>query len=372
MPLSTPFEIFAVVQPGLEDVLAAEMRACGFADPVVQPGGVAITGGWPDVWRANLQLRGATRILARIDTFRAVHLSQLDKHVRRMPWQTLLKPGIAVRVDATCRKSKIYHAGAVAQRVGDAISDIAGAPVEADAALRVMARIDDNVCTLSIDTSGEMLHRRGHKQAVNRAPMRETLAALFLRACGYDGSETVLDPMCGSGTFVIEAAEIASGLAAGRARSFAFEALAGFDADAWQALRASLAPRSHDLIFHGSDRDPGAVRMSRENAERAGVAGMSRFTQTDIADLVPPDTGAPGLVIVNPPYGGRIGNRKALYGVYAALGASLARRFSGWRVGLVTSDAALARATRLPFGPPGRPVDHGGIKIRLYVTGALR
>ena len=283
----------------------------------------------------------------------------------------MLRPDVPVRVEASCRRSRLYHEGAVAERIERAIGDRLGAPVSPEAAVRVMARIEDNICTLSVDTSGELLHRRGHKEEVNRAPMRETLAALFLRQCGYVGSEPVLDPMCGSGTFVIEAAEIAAGLPPGRSRSFAFEQLAGFDPAAWQAMRAAREPRPTALRFYGSDRDAGAVRMSRANAERAGVSQLTSFQKVPVEALERPD-GPPGLVIVNPPYGGRIGNRKSLYAVYAALGATLGRRFSGWRVGLVTSDAALARATRLPFGPPGRPVDHGGLKIRLWQTKPLR
>ena len=143
--------------------------------------------------------------------------------------------------------------------------------------MTLKVRIDDDLCTISVDTSGELLHRRGHKQAVNAAPLRETLAALFLRACGYHGHEPVLDPMCGSGTFVIEAAEIAMGLAPGRSRRFAFERLATFDAAAWAALAAAAPPCATSLRFHGRDRDAGAIAMSRANAGRAGVAAVDRL-----------------------------------------------------------------------------------------------
>ncbi len=231
--------------------------------------------------------------------------------------------------------------------------------------MRILARMDDNICTISVDTSGELLHRRGFKEAVVKAPMRENLAALFLRQCGYTGREPVYDPMCGSGTFVIEAAEMAAGLFPGRSRRFAFELLAGFDAEAWEKIRAVPPLPIASVTFSGSDRDAGAVRASQANARRAGVEAVTAFEQKSVADITPPE-GPPGLVIVNPPYGGRIGNLKALYGVYHALGQSLRERFSGWRVGLITSEDKLARATRLPFGAPSRPVDHGGIKVRLY------
>ncbi len=364
------FEIFCAGSPGLEDVLAAEALALGLPDPQTVPGGVVFMGSWPDVWRANLGLRGASRVLARIDSFRVVHLSQLDKRARRVDWASVLRPDVPVKVEASCRGSKIYHAGAASERVARAITETLGAPVAEDAPLTVRVRIDNNVCTISLDTSGELLHRRGFKAEVSKAPMRETLAALFLRSCGFDGREAVFDPMCGSGSFVIEAAEMAAGLMPGRSRAFAFEHVRGFDAAAWAEMKAACPVTPPQTVFLGQDRDEGAIRMSRANAERAGVSDWTRFETGDARALKRPDT-EPGLVIVNPPDGARIGNRKALMGLYNALGVGLKKQFSGWRVGLVTSDAALARATRLPFGAPGRPVDHGGLKIRLYQTGAL-
>lgn len=366
-------EIFLACAPGLEAVLAEEARALGFPAPEPLPGGVRTRGGWPEVWRANLELRGAGRVLARIASFRALHLAQLDRRARRVDWAALLRPGTPVRVEASCSRSRIYHAGAAAERIGRAIAETAAArpmPDTADgAALRVMARIDDDLCTLSLDTSGAPLHRRGHKVAVGKAPLRETLAALFLRACGYSGGEPVVDPMCGSGTFVLEAAEIAAGLAPGRDRSFAFETLAGFDTAAWERMRAPRPARAVAVRFHGSDRDAGVVRMAAENAARAGVADLVAFERRAVSDATPPE-GPPGLVMVNPPYGARIGERPMLHGLYGALGKVLRERFAGWRVGLVTSDGGLARATSLELDA-GPPVAHGGLKVRLYRTGPL-
>jgi putative N6-adenine-specific DNA methylase len=234
-----------------------------------------------------------------------------------------------------------------------------------------MVRIEDDLCTLSVDTSGEALHKRGSKTATAKAPLRETLAALFLRSCGYRGQWPVLDPMCGSGSFVIEAAEVALGLAPGRARGFAFEQLVTHDPGVWEDERRALAAGTTDLRFHGSDRDQGAIRAAAANAARAGVDGVASFTRAAVSDLVRP-AGPPGLVIVNPPYGLRIGERKPLFAVHGALGAVLAERFAGWRVGMVTSDAGLARATGLPWDAPGPIVDHGGIKVRLWQTGPLQ
>jgi putative N6-adenine-specific DNA methylase len=310
-------------------------------------------------------------VLARIAEFRAMHLAQLDKRARKVPWAQILRPDAPFRVEASCKKSRIYHQGAAAQRIRTAIKDALGAPVADDAEVAIKARIDDDLCTISVDTSGESLHKRGHKAEVAKAPMRENMAALFLRLCGYRGTEPVVDPMCGSGTFVIEAAEIALGLKPGRSRRFAFEQLASFDAAAWQKLRgAKGATAGSALRFYGSDRDAGAIRMSRANAERAGVAALTEFQEHAVSDLMPPE-GLPGLVIVNPPYGARIGDKQSLSPLYRALGQTLRARFAGWRVGLITNELSLAEATGLPFAPSGAPVTHGGIRVTLFQTGAL-
>jgi putative N6-adenine-specific DNA methylase len=216
------------------------------------------------------------------------------------------------------------------------------------------------------------LYKRGAKQAVGKAPMRETLAAMFLAQCGFTGGEPVVDPMCGSGTFVIEAAEIAAGLAPGRARRFAFESLATFDAADWERLKVLSSARTSvpSLTFFGSDRDAGAVRMARENAKRAGVASFTRFEVQDIEEAAPP-AGPAGLVVLNPPYGGRIGETRHLVPLYRAIGRVLGTGFAGWRVGLVTSEPRLAEATGLAFAPPPDAVLNGGLRLRLYVTGPL-
>jgi len=366
------FEIFLVTAPGLEAELLKEARAKQFRQAEAVKGGVTVRGDWPEVWRANLQLRGAARVLARIGEFRALHLAQLDKRARKLPWAEILRPDVPVRVEAACKRSRIYHAGAASQRIATAIAEELGAPISDEAELVVKLRIDDDLCSVSIDSSGEALHKREHKQAVNKAPMRENLAALFLSMCGYDGSQAVLNPMCGSGTFVIEAAEIAAGLYPGRSRSFAFEQLAGFDAGLWAKMKGQGGKAGEASVrFFGSDRDAGAIEMSRANAERAGLAGWTSFAKASVSDIAPPEGVAPGIVIVNPPYGGRIGEKKALISLYAALGQSLRARFMGWRVGIITNESWLAKAAGLPFQEPSAPVSHGGIGVRLYQTGPL-
>lgn len=364
------FEIFMATAPGLEGLLAEEAREKGFGPVVELPGGVTCRGGWGEVWRANLEMRGAARVLVRVGEFRAFHLAQLDKRARRFPWGEVLRADLPVRVEAVCRRSKIYHAGAAAQRIERAIAEELGASVAKDATVAVKVRIDDNLVTISLDSSGEALHKRGLKQAVGKAPMRESMAALFLRGCGFTGDEPVVDPMCGSGTFPIEAAEIAARMQPGRARGFAFEHFASFDAKAVAELRREGPARVPGVRFHGFDRDQGAVRAAGENAARAGVGDWTEFACQPVSELAPPE-GSAGLVIANPPYGGRIGERKLLFALYGSFGQVLRERFRGWRVGVVTSDGGLAKAMDLPF-QPGPPVAHGGLKVRLYRTEPLR
>lgn len=363
------FEIFLATAPGLENALYDEVRRKGFKRAKAIKGGVTIRGGWPEVWRANLWVRGTSRVLARIASFKVLNLAHLNSLAREIPWGDVLEHSF--RVEVSCSKSRIYHSGAAAERIERAISDTLEIPPSSDAEITVMGRIDHDICTLSVDTSGELLHKRGYKVAINKAPMRENMAALFLQQCGYQGAEPVFDPMCGSGTFVIEAAEIAARLNPGRSRHFAFEKLITFDQQAWENMRNVRRQAETGINFYGSDRDSGAVKMSVENAARAGVDKFTEFKQQTISDMIPP-TSTPGLVIINPPYGGRIGDKHKLIPLYQTLGKVLRTHFSGWRVGIITTDKSLAQATDLPFLPESEPVQHGGLRINLFHTDVLQ
>lgn len=362
--------IFLVAVPGLERTLESEARAKGFTGVHMVQGGVQVDGDLNEAARANVHLRCAVRVLLRVAEFRAMHLAQLDKRSKKVPWTDFLVPGVPVRVDAVCRRSKIYVNKAAGQRVAGGL-EAAGIPVAKDGVVSVKVRIDDDLCTISVDTTGEALHRRGHKEFVGKAPMRETMAAGFLAEMGFDGTQAVVDPMCGSGTFVLEAAEIAAGLIPGRSRGFAFENMTGGG-----TLRGEFFGQSEgegrafgEPKFFGFDRNDGAIRGAVANAERAGVADLVRFGRAAISDLEPPEGVEPGIVIVNPPYGGRIGERKLLFGLYGAMGATLKERFGGWRVGIITSDGGLAKVTGLTLEAFG-PVDHSGTKISMW-KGAL-
>jgi len=319
-------------------------------------------------------LRGASKVLARIGEFRAFHLAQLDKRARKFLWANVLSPEYSVKVEVvTNRKSKIYHAGAAIERLERAIHEELGAPIAAsspDADIIIKTRIDDNMVKLSVDTSGVGLHKRGHKQAMGKAPLRETMAALLLRACEYKGDENILDPMCGSGTFLIEAAEISKNLMAGRSRHFAFEKLATYDASAVARFKKNWTAQDSQQHFYGADRNVKVIGFAQDNAERAGVSDVCSFSPKPLSKLERPNC-EPGLIIVNPPYGARIGKKKDLYALYGEFGDVMREKFSGWRIGLVTSDTQLAKATELPWLPTGQSITHGGLRVNLFRTKPL-
>ncbi len=370
MKPETDLEIFLVCAPGFEQVLRAETIEKGFKKPKASHGGVTIWGGWSVAWRANLDLRGASKVLVRLGSFKVTHLSQLEKRASELPWSELLNDQVSVRLEASCTKSKIYHQKAAAERIGRAITRAAGCRLDDEGDITIKARLFEDRCTISIDISGDGLHKRGHKEALNKAPLRETLAALILRQCGYDGTEPVLDPMCGSGTFVLEAADIATCQKPGRSRSFAFEKLMNFDPELWEKMKSKdtrISPAAH---FYGFDRDKGAIERSQANAQRADLGDQCTFTHAPIGTLKRPD-GPAGLVIINPPYGVRLGDVKKLSALYKSLGTVLMREFSGWRVGIVTNTDKLAKATGLPFVENPMRFDHGGIKVSLYQTDPL-
>ena len=368
------FEIFLSTQPGLEALLLDEVIERGFQRPKSVGGGVSIWGDWNDVWRANLTLRGASKVLARIGEFRAFHLAQLDKRSRKFPWGNTLMPGHTIKVEVvTNRKSKIYHAGAAIERIERAIHEEFGANIATsmdEADIIIKTRIDDNNVRFSVDTSGAGLHKRGYKQAMGKAPLRETMAALALRGCGYNGTETVLDPMCGSGTFLIESAQISRNIMAGRSRNFAFERLASYDSKAVQNLKDNWVTQDSSQKFYGSDRNVNVIGFSKDNAQRGDVANLCEFSPLPLSKIDRPE-GPPGLVITNPPYGARIGKKKDLFALYGSFGDVMREKFEGWRVGMITSDMKLAEATKLPWLNTGPPIAHGGLKVRLFRTKTL-
>jgi putative N6-adenine-specific DNA methylase len=375
--------LFAVTPPGVEEITAAELRALGVAKAEATRGGVEFQGTLDDLFRANLELRTATRVLLRIGSFPARGFDPLRRRAARLPWERFLAEGDALALRVTCRKSRLYHSGAVAQRLREAIAERLGfapppQPVPDDAqeaepesrvdALRsqlVLVRIEHDLCTVSVDASGEPLHRRGHRQSIGKAPLRETLAAALLLASGWDAESPLLDPFCGAGTIPIEAALLARRRAPGRARRFAFESWRDFDALRWAALLAAADARSAagSPRILASDRDAGAVAATRANAQRAGVEGDLEVSQRAISALEVP--AGPGWIVTNPPHGVRLSRRDDLRNLYARLGQVLRARCGGWHVALLTSGTRLVGAAGLALEPQ-RELLHGGLRLTLF------
>lgn len=377
---------FAVTAPGLEglttlellrlDLLPAQVTS---ADkpvstlPRPEAGGVVFKGNLEALYRANLHLRTASRVLARVGTFfYATTFSDLRDKASRLPWERFIHPGQPVDIRVTCHKSKLYHSDGVAERIAGAIYDCMGKESHiqkstdeeaADQPQLVVVRLYKDQVTVSMDSSGELLHRRGYRQAVAKAPLRETLAAAMLMASGWDKKSPLIDPFCGSGTIPIEAALMALGIPPGVNRRFAFMDWPGYDEALWKSLLAEVEPLpAAELSIFGSDRDAGAVQMAQENAERAGVAESILFECRAVSSIRPPETR--GWVVTNPPYGLRISESKDLRNLYAQFGNVLRAQCLGWNVAVLSSDLILLGQIGLKLDT-SFSMTNGGIPVKL-------
>jgi putative N6-adenine-specific DNA methylase len=375
-PRAERFDLFAICAPGLEDVLEAEMRALELDVGKRDIGGVAFSGGSSALYRANLWLRTATRIVARVGDFHARLFDELERHSRKLAWSRFLAGGQPVRLRVSTSKSRLYHTGAVAQRVAEAMEQSTGiAPTvmsggddddEAGETPLVIVRLFRDQCTVSIDSSGALLHRRGYRLAVAKAPLRETLGAALLLASGWNSNTPLIDPLCGAGTIAIEGALLARRIPPGLARSFAFMRWPSFHEPTWtkvlDAARAQVLAAAPAPIL-GSDRDAGAIAASHENAERAGVAADIVFEEKAISRIAPPANVPPGAIVTNPPYGVRVGDRDALRNLYAQLGTVARERFPGWKLLVLSADPRLDGQIGRALEPVLR-TKNGGIAVR--------
>jgi putative N6-adenine-specific DNA methylase len=377
---SPHYAAYAVTAPGLAPLAAAELRAMHVVPTGIDAGGVAFSATREKLWTANLWLRTASRVVVRAAEFRATAFHELERLARGVPWARWVSAERPVRLRVTCRKSRLYHSDAVAERVAGAIEravpgarweaaagdDDADAPDDERAQLFTVRFVRD-VCTISADSSGELLHRRGYREALAKAPLRETLAAATLLAAGWDPAAPLVDPMCGSGTIAIEGALMARRIAPGRRRGFAFMGWPDFDAAGWQALLdradADALPAAPAPI-RASDRDAGAVRATIENAERAGVAADVEVARLPLSASEAPAGDAPGWLVANPPYGKRVGEADALGPLYGRLGDVLRERFPGWHAALLSADPALERRVGLSWTEALR-TSNGGIPVRV-------
>lgn len=378
------FSLFAVCAPGLERVVAQELSALGLTQPPqrrthskdTMEGGVEFRGDLTALYRANLHLRAASRILARLGAFHATTFAEFRQKAGALEWEKFIAPRQPIALRVTCHKSRLYHSEAVAERVTGALEDRLGHPVQrvtgqedtddaSDGQLIVVRLVQDQ-CTISVDSSGALLHQRGYRLASAKAPLRETLAAGLLLASGWDKQSPLLDPFCGAGTIAIEAALLARNLAPGRARPFAFIKWPGYSARIWKTLlaEAQMQQRETGPPILASDRDAGAIEAARANAERAGVAADIEFTRRAVSAMAPP--AGRGWVITNPPYGVRVRAGHDLRNLYASFGHILRAQCPGWQVGVLIADAALQASLNLPFDE-GRSVGlmNGGLRVKL-------
>jgi len=363
--LDSRFSVFVSCLPGLEPLLGSEVAELGQSGEAM-PGGVAVSGDRRLIYRANLELGLATHVLVRVGEFRVRGLGELVRKTRQLAWDRVLLPGTAVEVRATSRRSRLYHTGAIVQRVREGIEASLGQPPAREPAARLVVRLDEDHCVVSLDTSGDPLHRRGWRLETGKAPLREDLAHALIASSGWDREGRLVDPFCGSGTIAIEAATMARRLAPGRMREFGFEHTVLFDAELLAEVRTEAESRAIDSgpLILASDRDAGSVERARRNAERAGVAGDIRFEHASMTACSGfTETG--GWLVTNPPFGQRLGNKQALRNLYQALGTRVSE--CKLDVALLASDRRLALASGLPLATAFL-TDHGGTKVRAMVA----
>ncbi len=329
--------------------------------------------------RANLWLRTASRIVVRMGEFRARGFPELERRARRLPWQRFVGPVSSVRFRVTAKKSRLYHTEAIVERLAEAVQKTTGATdstashsddldeAESLSGQLFIVRIHRDVVTISADSSGELLHRRGYRLATAKAPLRETLAAAMILGSGWHGEAPLVDPLCGSGTIAIEAALLARRIAPGLRRRFAFADWPEFIPDVWARLRneaeAACLPDAAAAII-ASDRNAGAVEAALANAERAGVAADVQWAIRAVSGLHVPHL--LGVVLTNPPYGQRLGEHNDVRDLYAQLGHVLRSRCRGWTVGLLSPEPRLHAQLGLPLRECFR-TSNGGIPVRLML-----
>ncbi len=368
------FSMFAVTAPALEEVCALELGALGFQGCRTVPGGVEFAGDLAGLYRANLWLRTASRVLVRVGEVRARDFPRLFQQAARLPWGRFVRSETAVRVRASSRSSRLVHTGRIGETVTEAVNRALGRTPPSGGGFEqdIHVRVEEDCCLFSVDSSGELLHRRGYREEAGAAPLRETLAAGALLLLGWDGSTPLLDPCCGSGTLLIEGALIALGRAPGLSRSFAFEHWPRFRQGSWQVLREEARRRevsSPAAWIGGGDLDPEVLALALRNAERAGVAPFLELTGADLALSRPPE--GEGLILCNPPYGERLGGGEDLSPLYRSLGRLASSCSPGWRLAFLSPDPALAAATGLRVERLSELVN-GGLRVGLYVTGVNR
>jgi len=363
---------FAPCPRGLEKLLADELTTFGAADVKATDGGVAFSGEWPLCYRANLESRLASRILWRAKETRYRSEQDIYQAVFELQWQRWFDVTRTIRVNTTAIRCPLKSLEFITLRVKDAVCDRFRAHCNERPSvdtltpdMRIHVFIEDDRLMLYLDTSGDALFKRGVRHHTNIAPLRENLAAGILKLAGWQPGTPLLDPMCGSGTFLIEAAQMSLNIQPGIARGFAFEKLKNFDAALWnkmreQAIAAQLPAEQLDI--YGSDLYGDALKAAKRNLEEAGLAECVALKQANVLEISAPTQH--GILVANLPYGERMGELDELAELYPKLGDVLKKKFGGWTAYLFTADKAILKLMRL--SPSKRiPLFNGAIECRL-------
>ena len=374
---------FATCPRGLEQVLAAELAALGAHAIKTVDGGAAFAGDLTQCYAVNLESRVASRVLWQVGDARYRSEQEIFDAARALPWAQLFDVGRTIRVYVSAIKSPVRSLDFVTLRVKDAVCDAfraaRGRRPDVDTAepdVRIHAFLTRDEATFYLDTSGEALFKRGWRARAGEAPLRENLAAGILKLAGWAVPMPLLDPMCGSGTFLAEAAMMALDVAPGLNRSFGFERLASFDAGRWRALlEKARAPRRQagKLPIYGRDKSGAALGLARENLAALGLTDAVELKQMDVLDGGPP--AAEGIMVMNPPYGERLGASEELRAFYPKLGNALKQRYAGWSAYILSSDMELPRLIGLRASKR-TPLYNGALECRLFeyrlVAGSMR
>jgi putative N6-adenine-specific DNA methylase len=364
---------FAPCPRGLESLLAGELAALGASSTEILQGGVRFDGDLAACYRANLESRLASRVLWQVAHAPYRKEDDVYQLALALPWESWFPPERTIRVDVTGKNCPLRSLDFITLRIKDAVCDRlrdkAGSRPNVDTVapdMRVHAYLDPTHCTIYLDTSGEPLYKRGLRQESNEAPLRENLAAGILRLAGWVPGVPLLDPMCGSGTFLLEAAQISLGIAPGSRRGFAFEKMKIFDAPLWQMLRDAARAKelpAGPLPLFGSDLFGDALKAARINFEAAQLTPTVTLKQANVLEMSAP---APeGILVTNPPYGVRLGEDEELAAFYPKLGDVLKRKFSGWNCYILTADMRLPKLIRLTASKR-TPLFNGALECRLF------
>ena len=374
---------FAPCPRGLESVLVNELEQLGASFVSGRDGGVQFQGDWDICYRANLESRIASRILWRVAEEPYSSETDVYEAARALPWKEWFSPALTIRVNLAAIKCPLRSLDFVTLKIKDAVCDkfreTDGRRPSVDTVqpdIRIHGFLNARKFSLYVDTSGDALFKRGLRKNAGEAPIRENLAAGILSLTGWQPGIPLLDPMCGSGTFLLEAAQIALNIAPGSGRAFAFEKLKQFKKAQWDQLKeAALArqkPKTAQPIF-GSDLYGDVVALARANLAAAGFSEVVALKQANFLETSAPASS--GFLVTNPPYGVRVGEQHELAEFYPKLGDVLKKKFSGWTAYIVTADPLLPKLLRLT---PSRriPLFNGALECRLLeykmVAGGMR